>query len=97
MPRTVAAFVHSLIQPAVDSWFVRQCHDPALRMYVYYKPTNTLVPGEFRIAPEPPGTEWKTVATEAIRTDFTREMAQRWIYSLSGSLPILPTELDLTA
>jgi|AntRauTorcE11898_2_1112593.scaffolds.fasta_scaffold04998_3 hypothetical protein len=97
MPRTVAAFVHSLIQPAVEDWFLKQCQDPATRMYAYYKPTDTVAPGEFRIASESPGPEWQPVAAEAVRTDFTRQMAQQWIYNLSGSLPILPIELDLTA
>ena len=66
-------------------------------MYAYYKPTDTVAPGEFRIASESPGPEWQPVAAEAVRTDFTRQMAQQWIYNLSGSLPILPIELDLTA
>lgn len=97
MPRTVAGFVHSLIKPAVEDWFVKQCHDPATRMYAFYKPTDDVAPGAFCIASERPGPEWETVVAEAVRTDFTKEQVQRWIYGRSGSLPILPVDLDLAA
>ena len=97
MPRTVAAFVHSLIQPAVEQWFKEQCHDPYTRMYAYYRPTDNVQPGAFSIAPTAPGPDWTPVTAESVRTDFTKEQVQRWIYDRSSYLPILPPDLDLTA
>ena len=97
MARTVAAYVHNMIRPVVEGWFVRQCHDPALRMYVYYLPTDTVNPGAFCISAESPGGDWKIVTATAVRTDFTKEHIQSWIYELSRNLPILPYELDLAA
>lgn len=95
MPRTVAGYVHSLIKPAVEDWFVKQCHDPASLMYVFYKATDGVRPGVFTINTAQPGPDWKPVSTEPVRTDFTKEQAQRWIYDQAGSLPILPDDLDL--
>ena len=97
MPRTVAGFVHSLIKPAVEDWFVKQCHDPATPMYVFYKPTDSVRPGVFTISPAQPGPDWEPVSAEAVRTDFTKEQVQRWIYDQAGSLPILPEDLDLAS
>jgi len=95
MPRTIAGYVHSLIKPAVEDWFVKQCLDPATPMYVFYKPSSSVQPGVFTINTAQPGPDWKPVSTEPVRTDFTKEQVQRWIYDQAGSLPILPDELNL--
>ncbi|KRW83703.1 hypothetical protein [Marinobacter sp. P4B1] len=97
MPRTVAGFVHSLIKPAVEDWFVKQCYDPGTPMYMFYKPAGSDRPGIFTINSDQPGPDWEPVSAEPVRTDFTKEQVQRWIYDRAGSLPILPDNLDLAS
>lgn len=97
MSRTIAAFVHSLISPAVEDWFTQQCVDPSVPFYAYYRKTDGVVPGAFCITQNKPGEGWLRVAPERVRIDLTKQQVQNWLYDLSRMLEILPYELDLAS
>lgn len=97
MSRTVAAFVHSLISPAVEDWFKKQCIDPSVPFYAYYHKTDGFVPGSFCIAEKKPDGAWELVSQDSVRVDLTKMQVQSWLYELSRSLEILPYHLDLAS
>jgi len=97
MSTTVATYVHNLIAPAIDDWFVKQCANPEVRMHAFFRPADGRTPGAFFIGPVKPSSDWQLVTQDAVRTDWTKAQVQQWIYTLSRSLPILPAESDLAA
>src|SRR5690554_6463871 len=95
MSRPVAAFVHGLISPAVDDWFVKQCIDPSVAFYVYYRKTDGITPGAFLLAENAPSEDWIPVTQDRVRIDQTKQQVQCWLYELSRTLEILPYDLEL--
>jgi hypothetical protein len=66
-------------------------------MFVFYRPTDGVSLSEFHISATRPGSEWEYVTAEAVRTDLTIVQVQRWVYSLSRSLHLLPVEMEFAA
>ena len=74
---------------ASSDWFRRQCAEPYLAMYLYYKPSVDGQHGALVIGVEPLSEDWQLAMNERVSPAWTKEIAASKCFEAALLLPIL--------
>ena len=87
--------IRNWLEPATKDWFKRQCHNPYLAFYFYFKPTTESEDGALAISTEPFNDSWQLASPERISTAWTIDQVFNHCAGIARTLPFLPKDGDV--